>query len=89
MKTEELISITGQVLDELKHAQLMYPPFNSRHEGYAIILEELDELWDLIKLNHSKSPECREQMKKEAIQTAAMCLRFIVDCCQEKPKEAW
>ena len=60
---------------EYVQAVNQYPKFNSEHEGYAVLLEEVDELWDEIKTNnHSKA-------KKEAIQAAAMALRFLTDCC--------
>lgn len=48
---------------------------NTPHEGYAVILEELDELWVEIK---KKKPDTQE-MRKEAIQVAAMAVRFIED----------
>ena len=49
--------------------------FNSPHEGYAVLLEELDELWDEIK----KKDINKAAMKEEAIQVGAMALRFLVD----------
>lgn len=62
---------------EMLKARHQYPPFHSYHEGYAIIKEELEELWTEIK----KKPSTRdkEKLRKEAIQTAAMSLRFLVD----------
>jgi hypothetical protein len=80
--------IIADILKEHERAVNLHPPFNSRHEGYAILLEELDELWDIIKINHAKKPECRDDMKKEAIQVAAMAIRFIEDCCGDL-KESW
>ena len=65
-----------KVLQEYNQATEKFGGFQSTHEGYAVILEELDELWTEIKSNSSK-----ELMEKEAIQVAAMGLRFIVDCC--------
>jgi hypothetical protein len=55
---------------QAKHRQMLSP-----HEGYAIILEELDELWDHVKADTAYGPEAR----KEALQVAAMALRFILD----------
>lgn len=66
-----------QVLDavraEIGRAVARYPVFNSHHEGYAVLLEEVDELWDEVKTNnHGKA-------KAEALQVAAMAIRFITD----------
>ena len=82
------VNIVADVLKELDSAMNRYPAFNSRHEGYAILKEEFDEVWDLIKINHTKNPECRNEMRKEAIQVAAMAIRFIYDCCDDL-KENW
>ena len=38
--------ILAEVSAELERAERAFPPFNSPHEGYAVIAEELDELWD-------------------------------------------
>jgi hypothetical protein len=61
------------VRNEVERATAKFPPFNSSHEGYAVILEELDELWDEVKGN--KIREARE----EAVQVAAMAIRFLMD----------
>lgn len=75
------------VLDEYYNAVKSHPRFNSRHEGYAILLEEVEELWEVIKKNHIKEPDSKIKMKKEAIQVCAMSLRFINECCgDENPK---
>lgn len=47
--------------------------FHSAHEGYAIVKEELDEMWDAIKMNDLK------QSRHEAIQVAAMAIRYLYD----------
>ncbi len=64
---------------ELSDATYMFGPFNSAHEGYAVIKEELDELWDKIKNNESP-----EELAKEAKQVAAMGIRFLIDICSER-----
>lgn len=67
------------VFEELSGARQAYPPMRSAHEGYAVIAEELDELWDLVR-----SRQCGHDftaMRKEAVQVAAMALRFIEDVC--------
>jgi hypothetical protein len=63
---------------ELRKARIKYKPFNSSHEGYAVIKEELDELWELVRKNKGyKMSDPR--MEKECIQIAAMALAFIID----------
>jgi len=65
--------------DELNAALKKFPKMNSYHEGYAVILEELDELWEEVK----KNPTVRDPnaVRAEAIQVAAMACRFIMDLC--------
>lgn len=63
------------VIKEVARASVLHGDMKSGHEGYAVLLEEVDELWDLVKTDKVKSPEGR----KEAIQIAAMAIRFIVD----------
>jgi len=48
-------------------------------EGYAVIHEELDELWEEVK----KKPTVQNKklMREEAKQVAAMALRFMIDVC--------
>lgn len=71
-RTEALLVIAG---DELTKARDRFAPFNSPHEGWAVIREELDELWEHVKANTGRDPEAYE----EAIQVAAMALRYAYD----------
>ena len=66
-----------RISNEVDSAKTKYPKFNSLHEGYAVILEELDELWDAIKM--SKGIRHTPAMIDECIQIAAMCVRFVED----------
>ncbi len=43
-----------------------------RHEFYAILKEEVDELWDAIKTDAPQN-----ELEKEAIQIAAMVFRYL------------
>lgn len=62
---------------EFERATKIHGRFNSAHEGYAVIKEEFDELWDEIK----KNKRDEDHMKREATQLVAMSLRFLVDIC--------
>jgi hypothetical protein len=70
---------------EAERAEQSWPPFNSAHEGYAVILEELDELWAHVKANQKQRDVVA--MRKEAVQVAAMALRFIANVCDEQRGE--
>lgn len=66
---------------ELRNAMRNWPAMNSPHEGYGVLLEELDELWQHVKTRQKLRN--LYDMRKEAIQVAAMALRFAIDVCNE------
>lgn len=89
-----LPALLREVGEELDRARATHAPMNSHHEGYAVILEELDELWEVCKQNTHASHDTeanREHlrqrklasMRKEAIQIAAMAIRFVEDICDK------
>ena len=65
------------IADERADAIRVWSRFNSYHEGYAVIKEEVDELWEEIK----RSPRDVDAVKGEAIQVGAMILRFLNELC--------
>lgn len=71
MTNDEKLSRT--VIDELHRAQHLHGPIQSHHEGFAVIQEEVDELWDCIKKGNF------EQAAIEARQISAMGMRYILD----------
>jgi hypothetical protein len=67
------------VARELHDARQNHGDFVSAHEGYAVILEELEELWaEVMKKRELRD---RGRMAREAIQVAAMGARFALDLC--------
>ncbi|EGW36482.1 hypothetical protein [Desulfosporosinus sp. OT] len=68
--------IVSDVLEELKRAMSKKPLFTCPHHGYAIILEEMDELWDEVK--KKKFERDIKNMRSEAVQVAAMAIKFIM-----------
>jgi NTP pyrophosphatase (non-canonical NTP hydrolase) len=70
--------ICEEIFNEVVRAKGMFPTdFCNQHEGYAVILEELDELWDEVKKNQRNYDLINQ--RKEAIQCAAMCVRFAAE----------
>jgi len=72
---EKLRAIGNEVVIEACRAAGKFPPMNSPHEGYAVIYEELDELWEHVRANTGRTADART----EAIQVAAMAVRYIYD----------
>lgn len=77
--TQKKLQAILEVSTEFDAASGAFPAFNSAHEGYSILAEEVDELWDEVKKNPAKRVPAN--LEKEAIQVAAMALRFLVDVC--------
>jgi NTP pyrophosphatase (non-canonical NTP hydrolase) len=73
MKT--LDRIFEKVESEIMASTTLHKPFNSSHEGYAVLLEELDEVWEEIK--KSKHYILSNEAKQELIQVAAVAMRMI------------
>ena len=67
------MTLKEEVEEEFDHAVYSFPPFSSMHEAYAVLLEEVDELWDEVKASNFKLA------RREAIQVAAMAMRFVKD----------
>lgn len=65
--------IAEQVMREFDRATMLHPTQSSMHEGYAVLLEELDEVWHEVKNNDAGNAI------EEMIQVAAMAIRFIHD----------
>lgn len=81
--------ILEEIRREVDRASSIHAPMHSAWEGYAVILEELEELWDEVKAykgrTHPSSPEVMVRMRKEAIQLGAMAVRFVDDVCDKRP----
>ena len=71
------------VKNELERARGKHPGTqHSLHEGYAVILEEVDEFWDIVK---SQRPDPVDAIE-ELVQIAAMCQRTAEDLLLRKEK---
>lgn len=70
-------AIYRTVARELDRAMRSEGSFHSAHEGWAVIWEELDELWEEVRKKRRKRNKVR--MRHEAAQVAACAIRFIHD----------
>ena len=79
--SERMNDILQKIGFEFNQASARHRKFNSAHEGYAVLAEEVDELWDEVK--KKSSIRSKQRMREEAIQIAAMAARFVYDLCEE------
>lgn len=76
---------TAKLIDqELRSIPEKYQKnFNSVHEGYAVLLEEVEELKQEAFWGEKGGDieVWKEKLKAEAVQVAAMAVRFIQELC--------
>lgn len=68
-------NLAEQVREEVLHGFAMYGPLNSHHEGYGVLLEEVNEYWDEVR---KRIPD-RQAMREELIQIAAVAIRTALE----------
>ena len=67
--------IYGAIAAEVERAKRHGEKFASLHEAYAVILEELDEVWEI-----TRDKRCHRsalELRKEFIQLAAMAVKGL------------
>lgn len=76
------MKIYESIQHESRVAKTMYGAFNSSHELYSVLLEEVEELRELVRLNTYKMNDNQKEqhkvnMIKELTQIAAVASRGI------------
>jgi uncharacterized protein YaaN involved in tellurite resistance len=74
------VAVGEAVQQEILRARRQHAPMRGAHEGYAVMLEEVDELWQEVKDRRRDL----DRMRAEAIQIAAMAICFVVEVCGEE-----
>lgn len=77
---QDLSRTIEDVAAEVQSASIEWPPFTTLHEAWAIVLEEVGELWDEVQ-RCQKDRDRLPYVRKEAVQVAAMAIRLIHDLC--------
>lgn len=67
--------LAEEIDDEVHRARIHGDSFASLHEAYAVILEEVDEVWEIAKeKRYLRDPT---NLRKELIQVAAMAVKAV------------
>jgi NTP pyrophosphatase (non-canonical NTP hydrolase) len=82
IETAGLIRSSDDAIEEALDARLRWPRYNSAHEGLGVLLEEVREL-EAHVFRKQKDRDLAA-MRKEAIQVAAVAIRFADECCDEE-----
>jgi hypothetical protein len=69
------IDLYKEIDDEIGRASMHGKQFVSLHEAYAVIFEELDEIWDITRLKRKHRAE--KDLHDEFIQLAAMSIKAL------------
>lgn len=70
-----MAALLTEIQWEVERAKKHGEKFASLHEAYAVILEELDEVWDLTRMKRrDRDPN---EIRKEMVQIAAMAVKAI------------
>lgn len=72
----QTIKFLADVRAEYARATEKYGHFNSAHEGWAVLYEEVDELWEEVR--KKRSNRSGADMYCECVQIAAMALKFAI-----------
>ncbi len=82
MPTGTVALAVHRILEELDYATKKFGPIKSPHEGLGVLTEEYLELVDWIRLKDEKRVPAEGY--NEAKQIAAVCIRFMIDCCEDR-----
>lgn len=79
---DRIQEIAMEIAAEVARAERKHAPLNSPHEAWSVIYEELEELREHVRADTGRSADAR----KEAIQVAAMGLRYVLNLCEAGSK---
>lgn len=72
------------VKEELERSTRLFGDMQSPHEGASVIREEYEELWEEVKAHKGGRARMGSKGRVEAVQVAAMAIRFILDCTSDE-----
>ncbi len=70
-------TVARGIREEIERDRGRFAVFNSAHEGYAVLVERFDELWEEIKADNNG--DRAKMIAEEATRIGAIGLRLLVD----------
>lgn len=78
---KEWTKIFEEIFEEVTNIWGEFAPYKSSHEAYGVLLEEMDEFWDAVKMGEDQVDEDgrtrNEAMNDEIIQVAAVAIATL------------
>jgi uncharacterized membrane protein YgaE (UPF0421/DUF939 family) len=71
----EMAALLHEIQWEVERAKKHGEKFASLHEAYGVLLEELDEVWDITRQKRRERDPM--EIRKEMVQIAAMAIKSI------------
>jgi hypothetical protein len=71
----ERAALLHEIQFEVERSAMHGEKFASLHEAWAVMLEELDEVWEIVR--QKKRDRDPAEIRKELIQLAAMAIKSI------------
>jgi hypothetical protein len=69
--------IVQYVLREVASSSMDNPPMRTLHEGFGVLIEEVDEFWEEVR--KKRNARDIEKIRKELIQVAAVAVKIVRD----------
>lgn len=64
------------ITEELKRSYVHSETYASLHEAYAVLLEEVEEVWDITK--QKRKDRSASELRAELVQVAAVAVKAIL-----------
>jgi hypothetical protein len=83
---KESMNFPLDVQREINRARTKHAPIHNLHEGYAMLLEEMDELWNRVKMQNTNH-EGDAPTYREFVQIGATAQRIAEDVIMPNPPD--
>ena len=80
------MNIIEKIIEESKNSRDHYGPFNSTHEAYGVLMEEVEEFWHEVKTKDPDQKWKASRMISELIQVSSIAHRLAEELQKNEVK---